>query len=197
MKTSTFLGLSLSAALLLQACNSNSNGSADKDSAAIHADTTGAGTVPGDAAATTITDTAAQAFMIKAAIGGMMEVEAGKIAQEKASKASVKAFAAKMVTDHIQAGDELKALAASKNVALPTALPEADQKHLDAMKSMSGTAFDKHYMSMMVNDHGKTIDLFEQATMSTVPEVKSWAEKTLPVIKGHNEMAGKIYAGMK
>jgi putative membrane protein len=194
MKTSTFLCLSLGATLLLQACNSNNNTSDDKDSASIHADTS-AHLIPDTS--TGITDTAAKAFMNQAAIGGMMEVEAGKIAQEKASKAAVKAFGAKMVQDHTKAGDELKALAASKGITLPAALPEMEQKHLDAMKGMSGIAFDKHYMSMMVNDHGKTIDLFEQATMSTVPEVKSWAEKTLPVLKGHNEMAGKIYAEIK
>lgn len=195
MKTSIFVGMSFGAILLLQACNSNNTNSGDKDSANIHADTSAStSATPGN---TTVTDTAAQSFMMKAAIGGMMEVEAGRIAQEKAGKAAVKAFGAKMVEDHTKAGDELKALAASKNVTLPTALPEADQKHLDAMKAMSGTAFDKHYMGMMVNDHASTITLFEQATMSSVPEVKSWAEKTLPVLKSHNEMANKLYAEMK
>ena len=61
-------------------------------------------------------------FVMEAAGGGMAEVELGQLAADKASNATVKAFGQQMVSDHGKAGDDLKSLAASKNITLPTAL---------------------------------------------------------------------------
>src|SRR5271154_5908237 len=59
-------------------------------------------------------------FYKHAAEGGMFEVDAGTLAQEKGSTQKVKDFGAMMVKDHSAANDKLKALAASKNVTLPS-----------------------------------------------------------------------------
>ena len=61
-----------------------------------------------------------QKFVEEAAHGGMAEVEAGKLAQKQASQASVKAFAEHMVTDHTRANDQLKQIAMTKGMTLPT-----------------------------------------------------------------------------
>ena len=61
-------------------------------------------------------------FVMEAAEGSMAETEYGKLAADKASNAKVKEFGQRMVTDHGKAGDELKTLAASKHITLPTAI---------------------------------------------------------------------------
>ena len=53
-------------------------------------------------------------FAMKAANGGMMEVELGRMAQEKGMSKDVKEFGAMMVADHSKANDELKTLATAK-----------------------------------------------------------------------------------
>lgn len=132
-------------------------------------------------------------FMVKAANGGMMEVAAGKIAQTKGQSQAVKDFGAKMVADHTAAGDELKALAAVKNVTLPSSPGEDEQKHLNDMEQMSGKDFDKHYIDMMVKDHDKTIEMFEDAAKDGKDAaVRDWATKTLPTLKKHGEMVKAI-----
>jgi putative membrane protein len=66
-------------------------------------------------------DSSADATFYKhASEGGMAEVELGNLAQQKSSSQSVKDFGAMMVADHTAANDKLKAIAASKNIKLPT-----------------------------------------------------------------------------
>src|ERR1700735_1452405 len=69
------------------------------------------------------TDTA---FVMKAAQGGMTEVQLGQLASDKGDSQDVKDFGSKMVTDHGKANDELKSIAAAKSLTLPDKL---DTKH--------------------------------------------------------------------
>jgi len=142
-------------------------------------------------------DEAGATFLRKATVGGIMEVEAAKIAANNAKSAEVKDFAAKMLTDHTKANGELKALAQSKKVITPDVLPADQQIHLDEMKKITGAAFDKHYMEMMVTDHDKTVALFKTGAENRDQSVKAWANNTLKVIESHDEMAKKVMANLK
>jgi putative membrane protein len=131
-------------------------------------------------------------FVLKAAAGGMMEVELGHMAEQKALNPRVKQFGAMMVKDHSKANEELKALADTKNVLVPSKMPDKIQQHIDEMKKLSGKEFDKHYMSMMTDDHKDDIDLFEKTAEGKDPQLKAFAVKTLPVLKMHLDSAKKI-----
>lgn len=136
------------------------------------------------------------AFMKTAALGGMMEVDLGKLAAENASDAKVKAFAAKMVTDHTKANNELKTIAQESGITLPEEYPADVKAHIDEMKKLKGAKFDAHYMDMMVNDHVKTLDLFRTAGLRK-DALKDFAKRTLPVLEGHHKMAVEIKASLK
>ncbi|TWF42686.1 putative membrane protein [Chitinophaga polysaccharea] len=137
-------------------------------------------------------------FAVDAANGGMMEVAMGKLAQEKASNARVKAFGAMMVTDHTKAGDQLKELAGKKNIALPAELSTQEKNHLDDLGKKSGKDFDKSYIDMMVDDHDKDVKEFEKASSDlTDPDLKTWATSTLPTLKVHQDSARVIQKALK
>jgi putative membrane protein len=141
-------------------------------------------------------------FIKKAASGGMMEVEAGTLAQSKGGAQEVKDFGTRMVTDHGKANDELKTLAQQKNVPLPTKLDHKHKSFVDKLQKLSGAAFDKEYMTNMVKDHKNDVEEFRKATQKVKdPEVKGWAEKTLPVLEQHlqqaKEVAQKVGAKVK
>jgi len=135
-------------------------------------------------------------FMKTAALGGMMEVELGKVAQ-KSTNPQVKAFAAQMVADHTKANNELKALAYKTEILLPTAYHADEAEHIKKMKSLTGAEFDKHYIGMMVDDHSKTIALFRSGTETTSKDLKKFATATLLVLEGHYAKAKAIQATLK
>lgn len=186
MKTLKTLGLIVCCSGILMACNNNAEKTTTVDSMTVDSlsDTSLNATGPVDDSAST--------FMKTAAEGGMMEVEAGKLAETNGGSQAIKDFGALMVKDHTKAGNELAQLARDKNVTLPTELSGAMKSHLEAMRKMTGKAFDKHYMDMMVNDHKSTVTVFENATFNKDADVKAFAEMTLTVIKGHLETAKKL-----
>ncbi len=138
-------------------------------------------------------------FAVKAANGGMLEVELGRLAQEKAQSSDVKQFGAMMVKDHSKANEELKTIAATQNITLPSTLGEDEQKHVNDMTKLSGAEFDKKYVSMMVDDHKEDIDEFKKAAQDdkTNPAVKDFATKTLPTLQKHMDAINAIDKKMK
>ena len=198
MKKIFILSTIVASALTFQACQTADKKSATtKDS--VGGDTTmvNGNHVAGSEVVESGIDEAGATFLRKAAVGGIMEVEAAKIALKNASDQKVKDFATKMLADHTQANKELKSFAIEKKVITPDALPADDQIHLDEMKKMNGAAFDKHYMDMMVTDHEKTVALFKEGVSNKDAGLKEWATKTLAIIEQHNVMAKQILTGLK
>ena len=132
-------------------------------------------------------------FTVKAAQGGMAEVELGQLAQQNGQSQQVKDFGQRMVNDHSKANDELKQLASQEGVSLPTSLDAKDQATKQRLSKLHGAAFDKAYMQDMVTDHKKDIAEFKQeASSGNDQAVKSWASKTLPTLESHLGEAEKV-----
>lgn len=136
-------------------------------------------------------------FMMTLAMGNMNEITLSQTAVSKSTNEEVKTYAQKMIDDHTVAGDELKALAASKNVTLPM---EADSKHKamnTKLEGMTGSAFDMEYMKAMVKDHEKTVALLQkESTSGKDEEAKAFAAKLLPTVQGHLDMARTMMTTM-
>lgn len=137
-------------------------------------------------------------FAVKAASGSMLEIAAGKMAEEKGTSQAVKDFGAMMVKDHGKASEELKSIATSKNITLPSTMGEDHQKHVDELAKLSGKEFDKKYVDMMADDHDDDVDMFDKASKDLKdPELKAFATQTLSVVKGHLERITTIKKDMK
>jgi putative membrane protein len=101
-----------------------------------------------------------QAFVKKAAVGGLAEVQLGQLAVERAASPEVKQFGQRMIDDHGKANRELMAMVEPKGLAVPTAL---DRKHRQVADRL--------------------------AQQGTDPELKRWAATTLPTLEEHLTMA--------
>ncbi|WP_462264118.1 DUF4142 domain-containing protein [Mucilaginibacter sp.] len=147
-------------------------------------------------AQTSTPDSVTTNFLRNANLGGLKEIKGGQLAARKAKSFSVKAYGVKMVTDHTKANSKLRTLAKSKGYTIPA--PTSAELATPAMlANTSGAAFDKNYVSMMVVDHQNTIKIFENAQLNSAdPDIKKYAEQTLPTLRAHLASIQSIAADM-
>jgi putative membrane protein len=144
---------------------------------------------PQPPAATATRAAADQEFVTKATESGFMEVELGKLAGQKAANVEVKAFAARMVTDHGKSTAELTALTNAPKPPADKITPPA------ALASLTGVEFDRAYMTEMVSMHTKSVALYEtQSRDGQDPALKRFATEKLPTVKDHLEKARALHA---
>jgi len=147
----------------------------------------------GQSSSSTTVGAADRMFIQKAAQGGMAEVQLGQLATQKAASQSVKDFGQRMVTDHSQANDKLKSIAAGQGVPEPTSLSAKDQALYDRLSGLSGTAFDRVYMRAMVKDHTQDVAEFQKESATGRDQaVQSFASATLPTLEEHLRLAKKV-----
>ena len=95
-----------------------------------------------------------------------------------------------MIRDHTAANQELTAIATGLGLEVPKALDAEHERLRQKLQSLHGKAFDEQYMNGMVEDHEKVVKLFQQEERSGHnPELKQFAQKTLPTLQDHQKMA--------
>jgi putative membrane protein len=127
-----------------------------------------------------------ESFFASAAEGGLSEVSAGKLAEDKGSSPAIKDFGGMMVKDHSKADQKLWSLAADKNIKLP-ATPSVEQAAAgEKLKLLSGKSFDKAYIKNQIDAHRDTVALFKKEIASGKdPQAKQFASATLPTVQAH------------
>lgn len=129
-----------------------------------------------------------RAFIKQAAAAGLYEVEASKLAAQRAQSPQVRKFAQMLVQQHTVANAQLKLLAEDKSYRFPVEMPSGKRSTLASLSQQSsGTAFDAAYVQQVgIKDHKADITHFETAARSAKdPDLKAWAGKTLPSLKQH------------
>jgi putative membrane protein len=136
-------------------------------------------------------------FYKHAAEGGLFEVQAGQIAQNKGNSQQVKDFGAMMVKDHSAANDKLQQLASSKSITLPTSPSVGQMAAKTKLDVLSGDTFDKSYVKGQVKAHQDTIALFRKEINSGQdPDAKAFATATLPTVRSHLKAVKAIATDM-
>lgn len=129
-----------------------------------------------------------QNFVEKASAAGIAEVEAGKLALEKATNPKVKEFAQTMIDDHTAAGKKLKALAQQQKLEVSDDAALMDQAKAKILEMREAESFDRAYINNQVNAHQDAVDLFKQAANSENAAIANFAKQTLPKLEHHLKM---------
>jgi putative membrane protein len=127
-----------------------------------------------------------ESFYTSAAAGGLAEVNAGKLAEAKASSEAIKDFGGMMVKDHSTANQKLWSVAADKNIKLPTISSVEQTAALEKLKLLSGASFDRAYIRNKLEAHRDTVVLFKKEISSgRDAQAKQFAAATLPTVQAH------------
>jgi putative membrane protein len=134
-----------------------------------------------------------QTFIRKAAIGDQSEIKLSQLAPARASSPEIKQFAQTMVTDHTKSSSLLKPIALDHGVVLPqNPGPDFDEQ-FKRLQGLSGAAFDKTYIEIMVKNHQEMLHTFEAAAgKASDPKLKEFISTVQPVVAHHLEMAKAI-----
>jgi putative membrane protein len=136
-------------------------------------------------------------FVHAAVIGGMAEVELGKLAEQRSQNDAVKEFARRMVDDHSKANDRLIGLAKEDGIAVPKEVDEEHKAMRQRLTTAKGAEFDLAYLQEQVIEHQKTVQLLEYEIGSGQDtDLKSFAAEILPIVLQHLRAAQALQAEM-
>jgi putative membrane protein len=139
---------------------------------------------------------ATREFVQKAAISDMFEIEAGKLAQQKAASNEHKQFGEMLVSDHNEASNKLKSIVANMpGLEMPQDLDAAHKQKLQKLQGLSGAQFDNQFKTEQVQGHQQAVKLFENyAKSDDQPELKQFAGELLPKLRDHLKLAQALPA---
>lgn len=160
---------------------------------ALNKATDAVGGMVGLASASTAGSHSSAAFVANASMGDLYEVEAGRIAAQRASSESVRAFGEMMVEHHTTAMHQMQSALMSSEVArdLPDLQPaaELDNRRRGMLKHLleaSAADFDKTYLDQQRLAHQETVTLHKgYAENGDNPQLRSLAMGGLPMVERH------------
>lgn len=124
-------------------------------------------------------------FVDHATAAGVAKIEAGKLAIQKSSAPSIKAFAQEVINDHTAANKELTAIAKKRSLKVSTEAELMTKAKAFVLKQRDGQSFDEAYAKNQVNALNEAIELFTKASISADAELAAFAVATLPKLEHH------------
>ncbi|HEY2532557.1 MAG TPA: DUF4142 domain-containing protein [Xanthobacteraceae bacterium] len=132
-----------------------------------------------------------QPFITRAIQADLAEVQMGKLAQQKSTAQQIKSFGQMLTNDH-QANEQKASQIAKQMGVTPPTSPSAMQKSdYDHLSTLSGVAFDRQFVAMMVKGHRKNISEFRREARMRGP-VGQYAKETLPTLEKHLRAAERL-----
>lgn len=136
-----------------------------------------------------------QQFVMTAMAGGKAEVELAELARDRASTDRVKELARVIEEAHGRANDELETIADRRDVTVGDGMHPGHEALEARLEGLKGPAFDRAYLDAMVEKHRKDIEAFTTAAQSSDPDIRMFAEKTLPTLRAHLAQAEAVQSG--
>jgi putative membrane protein len=132
-----------------------------------------------------------------------VDVDAGTLAVSRSTSADVKAFAQRMITDHIGVNKSATELVTKLKVTLqdnPTSqsLKAGGEKNVANLKSLKGAQFDQAYIDHEVVYHEQVLDAVDKTLIPGAKneELKALLVKVRPAFVAHLEHAKQIQASL-
>ncbi|WP_339521480.1 DUF4142 domain-containing protein [Pseudomonas sp. EL_65y_Pfl2_R96] len=135
-------------------------------------------------------------FVNEASAKGMADIEASRLAHQKTESKAVKDYTIVVINDRTTANQHLAKIA--KQLDLPVAPREevVDKAKTLIPEMKDDASFDQAYVDSQVKTTQEAIEQLQQQAQTTdVPQIKAFAEETLPKLQNHLQMARALQAG--
>ena len=133
-------------------------------------------------------------FLERAAQGNNAEIAIGRLVNGHAVRREVIALGRMIAAEHEVSQHVLIAIAAKKNIALPTNLGE-HQSSYDRLVDLQRDDFDRGFVQTMIDEHSMAIELFKaEANGGADPDLKEYAAASLPNLESHLAHARALVA---
>jgi putative membrane protein len=184
--------------VLAAGCGGHSNQSAQSTPV----DTTAAPAATSTSAGETVTPMTDANILAVMHEANTAEIGAAQTALKKASAASVKAFARRMIRDHramdAEGAQVAKAASITPQAAVSDTLPQHAEHETAQLDSTKGPAFDRAYMDDQVDDHQTVLSILQQAqTSAQNPQVKAAVDSAVGKVQQHLDLAKKVQGELK
>jgi putative membrane protein len=127
-----------------------------------------------------------QTYLIQNAQTDMAEIAAGQLAVQKGTTDQSRGTGQTMIQDHQRVLDQVKSIAQTKHVTLPSTPDPTQQQQTQQLQNASGIAFDRTYLRNQLQADQQSISQTQQELRAgTDPEVKQFAQGYLPVAQAH------------
>ena len=138
-------------------------------------------------------------FVTQTSLGTPFQVDSGRLAETKGTTQAIRSYAELMVSSHITVNDALLAVLKNKAPAPPpTLLKAAYATTVSTLQHESGSTLDADYVRGQVNYQKGNTALYEyEIANGTDPDLKVFAQETLPKIQDHLARALKLQAAEK
>lgn len=136
----------------------------------------------------------AATYLTYAQNADLFEIEAGKIAVQKAQNKEVREYARQMVDSNTTTTNRLNATARQSGVtATAPALSVKQRARLDELQNATLSSFDKLYITTQLEAHERELRLHNSyATTGDQPTLRSASTEMVPTIRKHLSEARRI-----
>jgi len=137
-------------------------------------------------------------FVTQTSLGTPFQVDSGRVAETKGTNQAIRSYADLMVSSHITVNNALLAILKNKApVPPPTLLKAAYATMVSTLQHESGQTLDADYVRGQVNYQKGNTTLYEyEIANGADPDLKAFAQETLPKIQDHLARALKLQAGV-
>jgi predicted outer membrane protein len=130
--------------------------------------------------------------------GDHFEIQGGKLAQQKAKAQIVRDLAGVLVRDHSKSLADAANAADKLGIEIPKDPSPTQQWELRAVAQFEGSAFDRWYADLEVQDHIQDItEARDEVEKGCNDDIRHLAKDDIPVLQRHLELAQRALDAVK
>jgi predicted outer membrane protein len=123
----------------------------------------------------------------------LLQVRLGKLAQKKGRNSAVKRFGERMEKEHAALQEQWSKMASKNGLKYQSEIGPERRANLDRLEKISDKAFDRAYMTFMIQSHNGMLNWFrKEGRAARSASVRQLVDRGLPTLEEHMEMAKRV-----